>query len=215
MRERVKALTPFLHYEHVECDHNGKKYIVNGHDILVDIPAGAIPEGMTFKFEIGVAVSGPFSFPENSRLISPILWIYPLEDYELKKPIQIILPHCFAGLTKEETNHDKVCFSQADIAIGGDETFYPFIQCQLAANFQNEENYGMLQSSLFGLFCIILLGKLENNTTNLNYCLAKVNLPPSTSSCEFHFYALLDLPSHKRVRLNLTALTYSVNLKLP
>lgn len=86
------------------CDHCGTEYIIDDHDITLRIPEGAVPVGESIKFEIGVVLYDPFIFPENTRPISPIVWLCIQEDIELKKvkPIQLILPHFLIGWKKKD-----------------------------------------------------------------------------------------------------------------
>ena len=204
---RLKASTrpqiSFLYNKVLECDHKGFKYIIDGHDITVDIPAGAVSEGKTIEFEVGVAVNGPFKFPENVRPISPIIWIDIrfLDDNamnEFKKPFQMTIPHCLSELTK---NGHQICLVKAEYDTVGERAKpqYTFIQCQNFANFLVEENYGVMQTNRTNGMFSITVAVFKNSESNLSYCLAQVNLPPSPPTYGFYFYAILDLASHKRV----------------
>ena len=186
---------PFLHYKLLECDNSGFKYVINGHDITVDIPQGAVAQENKITLEIGVAVSGPFKFPENARPISPILWIHLLEENvesELQKPLRITLPHCFSGLMREV--HPQISAFKCDYVLGEALIDWKKVSTNLLVG----EMFGALQTTNSGIYCIAMIGSSEF-TDCLSYCLAQVNLPPSPPIFEFHFYGLLDLTSHKRV----------------
>lgn len=46
--------------------------------------------------EFGVAIAGPFTYPDNIMPVSPILWVQLLcnsDQGELKKPMEITIPH--------------------------------------------------------------------------------------------------------------------------
>ena len=77
-------------------DHHGTT--VSIHDIEVTVPPGAIPEGIIVHIEMGVALYGPFSFPENRQPVSPILWFSIKEDVELLLPITYKVPHVIADI---------------------------------------------------------------------------------------------------------------------
>ena len=103
------ANVPFLDHRLLECDCAGREYTNVDHDITLRIPEGAVAEGEKVHFEVGVAMYGPFIFPENSQPISPILWLCLLEeDVELKKPFQVILPHYLTGLSEEKMEQHKI-----------------------------------------------------------------------------------------------------------
>ena len=85
------------------------------HDITLRIPEGAVAEGEKIHFEVGVAMYGPFVFPENTQPISPILWLCVVEgDAQLRKPFQIVLPHYLTGLSKEKIEYHQVRFAKAN-----------------------------------------------------------------------------------------------------
>ncbi len=79
------AKVPFLHHEVLECDHRGLTHTISDYDITLRIPEGAVSKGDTVHFEVGVCVYGPFRFPENTRSISPIIWLCLRENYELQE----------------------------------------------------------------------------------------------------------------------------------
>ena len=63
-------------------------YTITEHDITLRIPEGAVAIGKFSHLEMGAAMYGPFTFPENTQPISPILWLCPLEeDAQLEKAI--------------------------------------------------------------------------------------------------------------------------------
>ena len=177
--------------------------MIDGHDITLDVQPGIIPKGKIIKIEIGVMTSGPFTFKENTQIISPVLWFhFPNETIEsdLKQLLQIILPHCLVGLTMEKILYHQICFAKADLCIEGEkQQYYKFNQCNAAeADFLKMNKCGVLKTINDGLFCITMLKK-SDTTDVMSYCLAQVDLPSSPPIYEFDFYALLNLASHKRV----------------
>ena len=98
----------------LEIDCTGREYSNVDHDITLRIPEGAVAEGEKVQFEVGVAMYGPFIFPENTQPISPILWLCLPEDVKLKKPFQVVLPHYLTGLSRERIQYDhQVRFTKA------------------------------------------------------------------------------------------------------
>ena len=189
----------YLHNETLKCDCNGLNYTINGHDITVDIPQGAVPEGKNIEIEVGVAVNGPFGFPENAMPISPFFWIRLLDGNvksELQKAFKIVLPHCFA---RDKLLHHQISFVKAEYETVHEERakqLYMFTQCQVSTNFWIEEMCGILQTNSGGIFSITM-APIESS--DIAYCLAQVDLPPSPPTHEFHFYGILNLASHRRV----------------
>lgn len=97
---------PFIHAtESYTCDQHGRELSID--DITVTIPPGAIPDGVTAHIEMGVALYGPFKFPDNHQPVSPILWFCIQEEIELLLPIKYSLPHIVTD------NSIKLVFAKA------------------------------------------------------------------------------------------------------
>ena len=62
-------------------------------DISIFIPDDAVPVGKILHVEVGSAMYGNLSFPEDMHPVSPILWICPQEEMDLLKPFKITLTH--------------------------------------------------------------------------------------------------------------------------
>ena len=180
-----------------KCDCSSQKYTLDGHDITLIIPEGAVADGEKVELDIGVAMYGPFIFPENTQPVSPILWLYPQKaNVKLKKPLQVIIPHCLAGLTEDDLHQHHVCFMKSDYKDSDAVGQYHFSQYSNDKSFLFD-NYGALETLHFGLFGLAKLG--NTNRLKMNYSLARVYLPASPPMYSFHFYALYNLPTHKRV----------------
>ena len=90
---KERGHVPFLDHQILEVDSAGREYTNVDHDFTLRIPEGAVAEGEKVHLEVGVAMYGPFTFPDNTQPISPILWLCILEeDIELKKSFQVVLP---------------------------------------------------------------------------------------------------------------------------
>ena len=148
-------------------------------------------------------MSGPFTFEENTQIVSPVFWFhFPSEAIESdqKQLFHIKLPHCLADLTMEKVIDHQIHFVKADLSVEGEnEYYYKFNPCNATeADFITMDKYGVLKTANDGLYCITMLRKTDT-TDIVRYCLAQVDLPPSPPIYEFDFYALLDLATHKRV----------------
>ena len=195
---------PFLYHHLLECDSSQLDYTIEDHDITLRIPEGAVAEGEKVHFEVGVAMYGPFVFPENTQPISPILWLCLLEeDVQLKKPFQVILPHYLTGLSKERIEYHQVRFAKAN------HSDYPYIGNQMSYKFQQRDdkprlastgyrNYGVLISKHCCFYCL-----QANQTPELamdaGYCLARIEYSPSPQWNVIHFSATFFLDTCLRV----------------
>lgn len=79
------------------CDNSGKRYTLDGHDISVSVPPGAVAKGSLVTITAGVLLSGPFMFQAGQSFVpvSPILHLSVQGKLHvgLKKPITLTFPH--------------------------------------------------------------------------------------------------------------------------
>ena len=187
----------FCDHQFFDCDCGSQRYTLDGHDITISVPEGAVAEGEKVCFEVGVATYGPFKFPKNIQPVSPILWLYPREaNVVLKKPLQVIIPHCLTGLTNDGLRKSQVCFIQSDRNGRYIKGCYHFHRYSNNNNFLFD-TYGVLETLQFGLFGFAKLGYASQ--MGMGYCLAHIYLPLSPPTYSFHFCALYNLPTHKKV----------------
>ena len=70
----------FLERNQLQCDGSGLKFTFKNHDITVKIPEGTLAIGEKIHVEVAVMpMYGPFQFLKGARLISPVVWLCPLE----------------------------------------------------------------------------------------------------------------------------------------
>ena len=174
-----KAQVPFLDHEVIECDCNGREYTIEEHDITLKIPEGAVGVDEKIHFEIGVAMYGPFNFPENTQPISPILWLCVLEeDVELKRPFQIILPHFLIGLTKDRVIHHQAGFAKAShnhFVFHNQQVYYDFDPCEAKTLFASSgrRGYGVISLSHCCFYCL-LAKQTPELAMDAGYCLVRI-----------------------------------------
>ena len=174
------AGVPFLYHHLLECDSAGREWTNVDHDITVRIPEGAVAEGEKIHFEVGVAMYGPFIFPDNTQPISPILWLCLLEEnVQLKKPFQIVLPHYLTGLSKDRVQHHHIRFAKAshnDFTKVGDQMMYEFQSSKdtplLATT--GHKSYGVHESKHCCFLCLVDK-KTCVQAMDSGYCLVQVD----------------------------------------
>ena len=112
-----------LKYDGEELEYTSKQ-----HNFTIRIPKGALKKKATVEIQIGLAIHGPFTFPEHSCNVSPILWLCSIPDTKFRKPIQVTLPHCvtnahLAGSLKRRKPDDcrglALQFTTASLKCGG------------------------------------------------------------------------------------------------
>ena len=197
------ANVPFLDHEMLECDCNGQEYTNVDHDITLRILEGAVAEGEKVHLEVGVAMYGPYIFPENTQPISPILWLCLLEeDAELKKPFQVILPHYLTGLNRERIKYHQVGFIKANHSFVDthDQKRYKFQQCDTKPLLASSgyRNYGVLISKHCCFYCLAADKKPEL-ALDAGYCLVRIESCISPIRNEFYFAGIYFLQTCQRV----------------
>ena len=189
-----KAQVPFLHHIMLESTCDDLEYIIADHDITIRIPKGAVPYGKKIHLEIGVALYGPFYFPENTQPISPILWICLLEeDTNLMKPFQIIFPHFLNGLTTQTAQLHKCGFVKAshnNYAFDGGQMSYHFLPCEedLKVASNKSKHFGILQTNHCCFYCI-QANISSRLAVDADYCLVSIirsnSLNPKVTEINF------------------------------
>ena len=137
-----------------QCTHGGRQYNDEHNDFGLEIPAGGIPEGESITIDIGVALYGPFQYPEGPRPVSPVFWICVRDwkDFQFLKPVKVTIPHCLnleshddiesLGLTFLKGNHEMNPQQMYQLQHAGDELIEPL------------KKYGVVQTTHFCSLCI-------------------------------------------------------------
>ena len=187
----------------MECNCDGITYTIEDHDITLRIPEGAVEQGKVVHFDIGVAMYGPFIFPEDSQPISPIVWLCQLEeDVELKKPFELILPHYLIGLTVDQLHLHHVRFAKARHDRLTDYKFKEL--CDIRPYFVTRESksYGVLKSTHCCYLCI-KAKKTPELLKDCTYCLARVKSLVANQVHSVYFIASYFLKTCIEVRYNM------------
>ena len=123
---------------------------------MLRIPDGAIPPGMVIHLEVAVALYGPFQFPDGSCPISPILWLCIQENVDLRKPIDIILPHFLTDIKKCGIRFAKADHKQyATDECGQNRYIFEPLETAFIAYKERNQNYGILSTQHCCYLCII------------------------------------------------------------
>ena len=202
---KERGHVPFLDHQILEVDYAGRNYTNVDHDFTLKIPEGAVAEGEKVHFEVGVAMYGPFNFPQGTKLLSPILWLCLLEEAAtLRKPVEIVLPHCLSGDVDQygigflKANHSDYEFYDGCQIL---YTFRPLVTDKILV-YRENQGYGI---TLIDHFCYLCLTAPDSEvvTENTNYCLARARMSSSSESLqEVIFCALYHLPTCIKVLLS-------------
>ena len=89
----------------VLSDKLPQKLVWSGYGFNVEVPAGALPPGVTANVAVRAIFRGPFSLPKNSELVSAIYWVSCSEVF--LKHVAVNIQHCAVISSDEESTKFK------------------------------------------------------------------------------------------------------------
>lgn len=210
------ASVPFLgQVDVLTCDSFGGEYYSSDHGITLRIPAGAIPPGQIAHLEVAVALYGPFQFPDGTCPISPILWLCIQENIDLRKPIDIILPHFLASVNVDKNVIESlgINFAKADHkqyitdVSGRNRYIFKALETAFIAYKEGNQSYGILSTQHCCYFCITskdpqICPDFALKAGYYLWCIEKPSSShslPSRSPDTLHFCATFCLPTCREV----------------
>ena len=115
-----------------QCTHDGRWYYDEHNDFGLEIPAGAIPEGESITIDIGVALYGPFQYPEGLRPVSPVFWVCVRDqkDFQFLKPVKVTIPHCLDLKQYDDIESLGLTFLKGDHEMNYPQQMYQFQQAE-------------------------------------------------------------------------------------
>ena len=137
------------------CTSQGIEYNDEWNDFTLKIPQGAIPEGESLTIDIGVALYGPFQYPEGLRPVSPVFWICVRDKkyFHFLKPVEVTLPHFLTLDGEEDVQSLGLAFLKGDHEMGWKQKTH-FQQAEGTALFRPGSDYGVLHTHHFCYLCI-------------------------------------------------------------
>ena len=128
--------------------------------------------------EFAVCLDGPFTFPENKRPISPILWICTKEIVpRFSEPIEVVIPHIFPELSEQDETELEIAFAKANHTtdlIQSDRGFTSYAFKEIEGAFPRlEGGKGTLKLHHCCYLCIQAKDISEAVTAKAAYCLSR------------------------------------------
>ena len=138
-----------------DCSHDGRYYHDVDHDFILEIPEGAIPKGESITIDIGIALHGPFQYPEGLRPVSPVFWVCVREqkNFQFLKPVNVTIPHFLHLENLSDIESLGLTFLKGDHEMNPQQ-MYPFQQAEGDILFKPFGKYGVLQTTHFCSLCI-------------------------------------------------------------
>ena len=138
-----------------DCTSEGRQFTDDVNDFSLEIPEGAIPEGERLTIDVGVALFGPFQFPEGLRPVSPVFWVCVRDNsnFQFSKPVTITIPHFLHLENDEDIQSLGLTFLKAD----HNEDYDGLHEFQLTdgeMDFKSVKTHAILKTTHFCYDCI-------------------------------------------------------------
>lgn len=158
----------------MRCDQSGGMYKMGDHDIQLKVPQGVIKKRATVDIQVGVCLHGPFAFPPNTQLVSPVIWLHVNSDVKLAKPVEVTVPHCLQVRTTEGASTTKMQFLRASCkpraTARGQTHKYQFSELDSKGVSTWEESSGTLATKQSSFLCIAAIST-PATVSQTSYCL--------------------------------------------
>ena len=151
------------------------------------IPSGAVSNGAV-DVQVGILLSGPFSFPPDVTPVSPIVWLCAAnssEAFKFSKPIQITLQHyvdcstsggkslSFFKAAYDSTTDKDFVFKEVDSNHSKFAQVNGTLTTKSCASFvciaDKDPQNDMLEKSKYSL--VYVIPKTLTNTFTMHFCL--------------------------------------------
>ena len=163
-----------------------------GYGLKIHIPQGVLPVGLKqSELTIKVGISGQFTFPQKTSLVSAVYWFHSEYQYEFSQPIIVEIQHC---ATSSQTS--RLSFARCS-------------HYSLPYNFEileegdfSPDTYGCIQLQSFSLLTVLRrLRKRIFGADDVKYYARVYYLWREESRREIHFVITKDLEAHATVCL--------------
>ena len=181
--------------ERIQCSSNGAQFQDKVHSIAFYVPPGAVSDGSYMTLEFGVAITGPFTYPESIIPVSPILWVQVQCNSDqggLKKPIEITIPHAVNCSEGSSLLH-FMCASKQKHQVTFQRTHKQAMISPNKGTLLSKLSKRQYFFCIGGKFCREVIAKTQ-------YCIIRVSPRQSIENAwRIHFFVTYVLPACKEV----------------
>ena len=143
---------------HIKAEKSSKgvRYYDESNNLKLDIPRGAIPVGENFTIDFGVALFGPFQFPEGLRPVSPVFWVCVRDqrNFQFPKPVTVSIPHFLNLENDDEIQSLGLTFLKAEHN-RNTKGLYEFKPTEGESVFEPCKQFGVLKTTHLCSLCIV------------------------------------------------------------
>ena len=173
---------------------HGGEYEPPGTCVKINVPNGAVEESMEATLTVEVLInagSAQCVYPDDVSQVSPLIMIRPSEDANLRKPIEITIPHTIHEGTSNTEAQDHIGVLQANPTTDGSYTFEKVHSCRVTLGVGQREGFATFQSQparccFFQLYADMHIKEKALNTT---CCLCRME-PREVTDIRIYYYVL-------------------------
>ena len=138
-----------------DCTSAGRSYYDEHNDFQLEIPDGAIALEQRVTIDIGVALYGPFLYPEDLRPVSPVFWacVRDQRNFLFLKPVKVTIPHFLKLENAKDVESLGMTFLKGDHEMTSQQV-YEFQRAEGKVIIEPHKRNGVLQTCHFCYLCI-------------------------------------------------------------
>jgi hypothetical protein len=177
----VKCMAPdFMHrtYALQDCTSKGLMHTDEEFGFVIEIPEGAVPQGMRLTIDVAISLHGPFRYPHKVRRISPIVWVCArdFDNFQFLKPVKVSLQHCLIVNKSDDLDSLGVRFLKAGHSC--DESgLYSFQPADGTIEPGLRDDYLTLLTTHFCYMCLVS-NERPDTQAKMKYCLTTFHPDP-------------------------------------
>ena len=147
----------FLVQKVIPCTSKGVDFNFEQYDIALHVPEGAVAQGEQVDIQLGVVSHARFSYPDDTKIVSPVVWLCTKQDQSFLKPVEVTVAHFYDASSDEA--RQKLCFLKGQhlpsVLSGSGKKHYRLVQAEGKATFH--EDYGSLSTKHFCFACVAVV----------------------------------------------------------
>ena len=167
----------------VLSDRLPQKLVWPGYGFYIEVPAGALPPGVTASVVVRAIMSGQFSLPENRKLVSAIYWISCSEVFS--KDVAVNIQHYACISNEKEATKFKFIIAKCS-----QEPPYKFVERD--GLFNAHTKYATIMCKRFSLYGADGPDTVENCYVAMKF----YKHIPDSFDMHFRFVVLLNFDLH-------------------
>jgi len=192
--EYLRGFESFAETSFVITGSHSHTFEWQGYGLKLHIPEGAMPrEHKGCKIDIKACLSGQFSFPSGSQLVSCVYWLSCSQQF--LKSVTLEIEHCAA--VKESSHSSSLCFVVAKCTQA--ELPYQFKELK-QGTFSLQSSYGSIQLSQFSIFGIVCkMFSFYGNKEPRCYCSNLYYIKKGLNDWQVDFVIMWNLSGYREV----------------